>query len=150
MKGAVLVLLAIGPALPAAAEIYKWTDSTGKVHYTDKPPADAVKKQEMKIDVQSFGGPPEIVVPNRKPGSEAPRSTPLVMYATSWCGYCRKARAYLAQKAIPYREIDIEASAANHREYKSLGGRGVPFFVAGDRKMRGFNAEAMDRFLTQR
>ena len=33
-----LVLLLAILALPAAAEIYKWTDAQGKVHYGDQPP----------------------------------------------------------------------------------------------------------------
>ena len=54
---ALLLCLACSLALPAVGEIYKWTDSTGKVHYSDKPPAEA-KKQEIKVEAQSFGGPP--------------------------------------------------------------------------------------------
>ena len=71
----------------------------------------------------------------------------LTMYATSWCGYCKKARAYLAANGIAYREVDIEASPANRAEYKQLGGKGVPYFVYGDRRLRGFSEAGMTRFL---
>ncbi|HXH08731.1 MAG TPA: glutaredoxin domain-containing protein [Alphaproteobacteria bacterium] len=30
------------------------------------------------------------------------------MYTTSWCGDCRMAKMYLAEKGISYEEIDIE------------------------------------------
>jgi mycoredoxin len=30
------------------------------------------------------------------------------MYTTSWCGDCRMAKMYLAEKGIGYEEIDIE------------------------------------------
>jgi hypothetical protein len=40
-----LALLLIGLALPAAAEIYKWTDAQGKVHYGDQPPSGIDAKQ---------------------------------------------------------------------------------------------------------
>ena len=70
----------------------------------------------------------------------------LVMYATKWCGYCKKARAYFAAKGIAYREVDIEASAANRAEHKELGGKGIPFFVYGDRKLRGFSEAGCERF----
>jgi len=32
------------------------------------------------------------------------------MYATSWCPYCAKARAYFARRNIAYVEVDIEKS----------------------------------------
>jgi glutaredoxin len=122
-------------ALPCAAQVYKWTDADGRVHFSDKAPPDTAKKQEtLKIQAS--------------PPAAAPQAQ-LVMYATSWCGYCRKARAHLASKGISYREVDIEASAANRSEYKALGGRGVPFFVKDGRTMRGFNAERLDQFLAQ-
>ncbi|MBS1189755.1 MAG: Glutaredoxin [Rhodocyclaceae bacterium] len=30
------------------------------------------------------------------------------LYSASWCGYCRKAKAYLGERGIPYQEIDID------------------------------------------
>ena len=33
-------------AAPASAEMYKWTDEDGKVHYTDQPPPAAARKSE--------------------------------------------------------------------------------------------------------
>jgi glutaredoxin len=77
----------------------------------------------------------------------APESKELTMYATTWCGYCKRARAYFAAKQIAYREVDIEASPANKAEYKEAGGKGVPHFVQGERKMRGFTEVRMEKFL---
>lgn len=34
--------------------------------------------------------------------------THIKMYTTSWCGDCRMAKMYLAEKGISYEEIDIE------------------------------------------
>ena len=155
-RHALVLCLAGMLAFPAAAEVYKWTDSTGKVHYSDKPPAEA-KKQEVRIEAQSFGGPPRTegwardVLRTRAAGAEKPAagSAGLTMYATSWCGYCRRARAYLAEKGIAYREVDIEASEANRREFKAYGGSGVPLFVSGEARLRGFNASSMDQFLAR-
>lgn len=39
-----IALLAIG--LPAAADIYKWVDGTGEIHYTDQPPPPNAKLME--------------------------------------------------------------------------------------------------------
>jgi mycoredoxin len=32
------------------------------------------------------------------------------MYTTSWCGDCRMAKMFLAEKGISYEEIDIETT----------------------------------------
>jgi hypothetical protein len=46
------------------------------------------------------------------------------MYATSWCPYCAKARAYFARRGIAYVEVDIEKSREGRAEYDRLGARG--------------------------
>lgn len=61
-----------------------------------------------------------------------------VMYTATWCGYCRRAKAYMAQKHIPYREVDVE-SAAGKVEYANTGERGVPVLVRGGEHFVGFS-----------
>jgi len=39
-----LTLLLAALAMPAGAEIYKWTDAQGKVHYADQSPSDTISK----------------------------------------------------------------------------------------------------------
>jgi len=41
--------------LPAWADLYKWTDENGKVHYSDQPPPDAVQKIESIKQPKSTG-----------------------------------------------------------------------------------------------
>ena len=87
-----LVLAALlAAALPAAGQVYKWTDSKGRTQYGDKPPDD-VKSQELRI--QSYEGAVEVrdwgeVLRGKNVAGSGPGVT---MYATTWCGYCKKAR----------------------------------------------------------
>ena len=69
---------------------------------------------------------------------------PVVMYATSWCPYCAKARAYFKKNRIDYVEHDIEKSAAAQAEHRRLGGRGVPLIVVGKEKMSGYSEQGLD------
>ena len=39
----------------------------------------------------------------------AAAEAPVVLYATSWCGYCAKTRSFLAEEGIAYTELDIES-----------------------------------------
>lgn len=43
---ALLILLA---ALPASAEIHKWTDAQGRVHFGDKPTDSRIQSQEVQV-----------------------------------------------------------------------------------------------------
>ena len=139
-----LALAALLLALPATAQVYKWTDPSGKVHYGDRPPDDA-KKQELKIRIPSYDGPVQVrdwssVLGTRSaagPGS-------VTMYSTDWCGHCKNARKYFAAKGISYREIDVEKSESGAREFKSLGGSGVPLILVGGKAMSGFDAESFE------
>jgi hypothetical protein len=49
MKRLLLALgLALFVALPASAQMYKWVDSDGKVHYSDKPPPSNIKAEKLR------------------------------------------------------------------------------------------------------
>lgn len=63
----------------------------------------------------------------------------VVLYATSWCGYCKMARQFFAANGIRYTELDIEQSSAAYKEHRRLGGNGVPLVVVGDQVVKGWN-----------
>ena len=63
----------------------------------------------------------------------------VILYRTSWCGYCRKAAAFMQRNGIPYVERDVEANRAYYDEQRRLGGRGVPFIVFGQRTLSGYD-----------
>ena len=83
-------------------------------------------------------------LPLAQPAQAQAQSVPVVMYATAWCPYCAKARAYFKRTNTAYVEHDIEKSAEAHAEFKRLGGRGVPLILVGGEKLRGFNELAFE------
>lgn len=83
------------------------------------------------------------------PRTQAAAAGPVVMYATSWCPYCAKARAYFGRKGIAYTEYDVEKSPTANAEFKRLGGRGVPLILVGREKMSGFSEEGFDALLAR-
>ena len=54
-------------------------------------------------------------------GTEQPE---VVMYATSWCPYCKQARNFFDRHGIVYVEYDVERNRTAWRENKRLGGGG--------------------------
>lgn len=64
----------------------------------------------------------------------------VVMYATSWCPYCARARELLEQKGAALEEIDVEAMPAARTEMLSRSGRRtVPQIFIGDTHVGGYS-----------
>ncbi|MCY4044374.1 MAG: glutaredoxin family protein [Cellvibrionales bacterium] len=124
-------------SLPAFAEVYKWVDDQGRVHFSDKQPGE---KQVESLTLQ----------PNLYTHQNASLSTPpsdkVIMYSTAWCGYCKKARKYFSDNNIPFVEYDIEKNPRARREYDKIGGKGVPVIVYQNKHMNGFSEANFNRF----
>ena len=45
---------------------------------------------------------------------------PVILYATDWCGYCKKVKQIFAQKGVAYKEFNIETSSQSKKEFKAL------------------------------
>ena len=71
----------------------------------------------------------------------------IVLYSTSWCGYCRKARRYFQDKGYPFVEKDIEQDRAAAAAFQQIAGRrgGVPVIVINGQVLRGFSPGHIDR-----
>jgi glutaredoxin len=87
-------------------------------------------------------------VPRLKPESSARlaklSSAKVVMFSTSWCPYCAKAREFFQQNGVTYVELDVERDAAAAEfQRKELRTTTVPTIVVGDRLMRGFSAQQL-------
>ncbi|HET9108750.1 MAG TPA: glutaredoxin 3 [Steroidobacteraceae bacterium] len=62
----------------------------------------------------------------------------VVMYATSWCPYCARARQLLERKGVELEEIDIEAVPGARTEMMSRSGRRtVPQIFIGETHVGG-------------
>jgi len=46
----------------------------------------------------------------------------VLIYTRPWCGYCRRAKALLERKGVPFQEIDVETRGDLEREMVSRSG----------------------------
>lgn len=136
MKYLILVLCLIAGS--ASAQIYTWTDESGRVHFSDVPDG-AYDTEAVTVEINGYES------ANHAGAGAAVSSGRVVMYATSWCPYCRKARHYFRDNGIPFTEYDIEKDARARREYDALGARGVPVILVGKKRMNGFSAEGFEK-----
>tara|TARA_B110000438_G_scaffold99057_1_gene98015 strand:- start:313 stop:621 length:309 start_codon:yes stop_codon:yes gene_type:complete len=73
----------------------------------------------------------------------------VILYATSWCGYCKKARNFLNENNIPFYEYDIEKSSEGRDQYRSIGGRGVPVLLVNGSVIKGYSPAEILKYLEQ-
>ncbi len=121
-----------------SAEILKWTDSDGRVHFGDKPPAGA-ETSIVEVKINTYESPniealQEILNPKDK----------VVMYSAEWCGVCKKAKKYFRANNIPYKDYDIDKSSKGKKDYKKLGAKGVPVILVGKKRLNGFSAATFE------
>ena len=136
-----LIVTLILCAGSASAELYKWTDPTGRHFYSDVPPPGA-KAETMNIKVKA-GQASQKESTNTSANTEHEvkntKAKKVVMYSATWCGFCKKAKAYFDAEGIPYTEYDIENSRKGRNDYKRLKGTGVPIILVDDERMNGFS-----------
>ncbi len=92
---------------------------------------------------------------------EAPPALPppdgsVVVYSAEWCGYCKKAKAWLSGKQVPFVERDVEKTPGAQAELQAklragnVPGGGVPVIDWGGTLVMGFDVASLERLLTEK
>lgn len=134
MRSLIFLLALSTFSIQINAEVYKWVDEKGRTHYSNEKPKDK-KAETVKATINSYKS---VSYGKYKPGTKNPDNN-VIMYATSWCGYCKQARNYFNANGIPYTEYDIEKDVDAKAAYDQLGAKGVPVILVGENRMNGFS-----------
>ena len=137
MKFLICLGLLLSYAEPSPADVYKWTDEKGLIHYSDKKP----ENQE----VVEVGGGISTYESVSYDTSSVDAGKNVVIFSTSWCGTCKKAKTYMRRQGIPFTEYDIEKSSRAKSIYKQLDATGVPVILVGKERMNGFSEAGFKR-----
>jgi len=150
-----ILVVVLSYARQSEAQIYKWVDKSGVMHFGQAPPqgAGSAAKMEATLPVKSPNS--EFDRPQREPEKTqrgerksqemeerppaANRQVAAEMYSTSWCGYCRKAREYFQAHGIRLIEYDIEADPSAAERKRQIDTRpGVPLVVINGQLIHGY------------
>ncbi len=65
--------------------------------------------------------------------------TPVIVYSTTWCPWCDRAKALLKTRGIAYDDVNIETQPDFRQKLLELtGGYTVPQIVIGEKPIGGF------------
>ncbi len=75
----------------------------------------------------------------------------VLLFSTSTCSWCRRAKRYLKERRVPFKEINIERDPDAAREIvRKTGQTGVPVIKIGNRWIVGFDREKIDKELARK
>jgi glutaredoxin len=127
-----------------AADLYKWEDSSGNVHYSDSPPPKEAKTSQrfqakgnvIEVDKQSYAT--RYAVANQ----------PVTLFVSTCGPICDQARELLLQRGIPYLTKDPSKEPEIALELKKLTGKiEVPVIKVGNQHQMGFEASSWNSLL---
>lgn len=79
-----------------------------------------------------------------EPSAASLSNVHVVVYTTSWCSVCKRAKKWMAANGVSYEERDVETSDANARRMRILNPRGgVPTFDVEGQVMVGFSEDGL-------
>jgi glutaredoxin len=138
MRMRFLVALLLLPAL-AQAQLYRWVDDKGKVHYSDQAPlpgAKNVQKQSTSVGQGSSAPLPYAL-------QQAVRNLPVTLYTSEVCKEaCAQARELLDKRGVPYSEVSVNDEEGLTQLKKLSGGNVVPVLTVGQEVYKGFERGA--------
>lgn len=75
------------------------------------------------------------------------RAAEVVLYSATWCGACRKAKKYLAQKGVDYENRDVDDPRWARELLQRTGQRAIPVIEVNGRILTGFSASGYDALI---
>ena len=144
-----ILLLLTCISLSAGAEIYKWVDADGVVHYSSRA-ADNAKTEDVTRRVKSLGNfvsTANVDTTDSGDQKNATAAKSVTMLSASRCKVCKQAKAYLNSIGVRYTDLDVEKDPRGKKRFHELGGKGVPIILVGSQRMDGFSEGRLQQML---
>ena len=119
-------------ALTAQAQLYRWTDESGRVHYTDTPPPTNAKNVQKKGSARPGGAEAASAAQQSYALQQAAKNFPVVVYTSKECGDpCKKGIDHLKKRGVPFTEKVVSKQDEIDELIKLAGAPRVPVMVVG-------------------
>ena len=141
VAAALCVAMTVTPS--DAATLYRWVDDQGVVHVSENPPEGKMQVAEAVVGEAENKGPAAAPAGEKKEFRVRPAE--VTIYTTPTCPWCHKAKAWLRDRKIRYREVDVTSDRSGAEEMVRISGQtGVPVIVVGGEVIVGFNRNRLN------
>lgn len=80
--------------------------------------------------------------------TESAKPHRVLVFTTPTCPWCKRAKSYLRENKVPFREIDVSRDQQAARDLvRRTGQMGVPVIQIDGRSIVGFDKPQIDRLL---
>ena len=150
----------------SSAEIFRWVDEKGVVHFSDSPTqsvSEAGAKEKVSspdpnpednssptVETRTITLDPDFFRPldEGRPDRVRINAPTVEIYETSWCGYCKKAKKFFRSRGIKFKAYNIEKDEDAARRMMTLTERrAVPFVVINGHPIQGYSEQAYEQAL---
>ena len=132
---ALLAALA-GSAFAQGQQVYRYTDSQGRVVYSDRPPAGAAKDVQPKRLGANFIENDAMPLAARN----ASENFPVTLFTFACGEICQMAEGMLNRRGVPFTQVNVEDAKAAERLKALTGEMTAPVLLVGDKLVaKGFN-----------
>ncbi|MFH1605495.1 MAG: glutaredoxin family protein [Pseudomonadota bacterium] len=118
----------------AQAQMHRWLDDSGKVHYSDQAPPSSAKNVQKKSAMASPSASPPLPYALQ----QAVKDFPVTLYTSEPCIPCVQARELLNKRGVPYKEVGVIDNEGLEKLKKLTGATSVPVMTVGREAYKGF------------
>jgi glutaredoxin-like YruB-family protein len=139
---------------------YRYTDASGTMRFVRslaevpaafRESASAVSNDRVQRVPAGSAEPRARAKGARAPGAQLEERAmrhEVVVYTTSWCGWCRKTVAYLTEQGVAFENRDIEAEEMWREELlEKTGSTSIPVVEIDGQIIRGYDPARMAQLL---
>lgn len=143
----------------AVADFYTWEDENGNIQITDYPPPPKLLKK-VKVHKSESDSSNDSMARKESKKDESKKISPqdsyvkptenqdVILYTTSWCPSCKRARDFFISRNISFTEYDVEKDRDAAQAFKQLNDRGgVPFAIINGQSILGYSQRAYENAL---
>jgi glutaredoxin len=147
--GGVLAVMAMAAAATAGAQerqVYRYTDTDGRVVYSDRPPAGEAKNLQAKRIGANYVETSEVSYATR----QATEKYPVTLYTFACGEVCQNAEGLLNRRGVPFSTVNVEDAQGAQKLTELTGEANAPVLQVGDKLIaKGFNDARWQALLDQ-
>ena len=145
-----LSLLLLGIALAAGAasaqQVYRSVDKSGKVFFSDQPPAANAQPASPRGGVSTVEGSGAVSgLPYEL--QQVAQRYPVTLYTRDDCAPCDTGRALLSTRGVPFSERQVKTPADAEALQRLSGETSLPLLAIGGQQLKGFSDTTWSQYL---